>query len=633
MSKTKKKKSNSKAKIATKPKKGNTLLFPCLFLFALSFLLYANTLTHEYALDDYSAIKENYVVKRGLGGMNDIFTKHYRYGYWVGKGTLYRPITLAMFATEWNIKEDAPGFYHFMNIFWYGLSGVLLFLVLKRLFRKYHPALAFIASCIFIAHPVHTEVVANIKSRDEIMALLFCLAALYGLLKYLDKDKILWMGLALISYLLAMFTKENAVTFLAVFPLAMFLFSKVSLPKNLTLSALFVIPVGMFLFVRQSVLGEIKGVDKVSVLDNFIAGADGFTNEIATALMMAGKYLQVLFFPHPLVSEYGFNHFATISMGSWKALLPGLILLGLLILGIYAIKNHKILAFGILFFFITFSIYSNIFITIGSSYGERFLYFPSLGFAIAAAWGLMKLFKVDIHDAKADLKSIAKTPVLAGILGVLMLGYAGRTMARNPVWHNSYTLYNADLKYVPNSAKLRFHHALELVKFGKKETGAKAQEWFNKAELDFLKAIEIYPKYADAYGEIGLLYYRKNDLKKAIANYEKALEYKPKASVYSNMGIIYFSQGQFEQAKDVYEKAISLDPRFVDALRNLGAVHAQMKNYPEAIKNFKKALEFDPKNSTILYYLGLAYRDMGDLTTGKQYNDRARVIDPKLPAL
>ncbi len=632
MSKTKKnkgKKSHSKQKESVTPK-GIKLFMPALIIFILGFLIYANTISHDYALDDSSAIKENFVVKRGFGGMGDIFTKHYRYGYWTGRAAIYRPVVLASFATEWEIAEDSPGFYHFMNILWYALSGVLMLLLLRRIFKDYHIILPFLATLIFIVHPIHTEVVANIKSRDEIMALFFCLGTLYFIWNYLERNKIGHLFVALLLYTVAMFCKENSITFLAIFPLTIFLFVNVSLSKNLITSSVFLLPVAFFLFIRHQILGEFT--QSVSVLDNFIVGAPDTASELATAFMMLGKYLQVLIFPHPLVSEYGYSQIATVGVTNWKAILSFLLFVGMTGFAFVYHKKYRVLAFGILSFLITLSIFSNVFITIGSSYGERFLYSPSFGFAIILAWLILKVFKVDLSSKELDLQAtLFNNKILLGTVVALTVGYSLRTMVRNPAWADSYHLYHTDLKYAPNSAKMRFHHALELVTLAKAAKGAEATKWFELAEKDFLKAIEIYPDYADGYGELGLLYYRKNDYEKAMYNYQKALEYKPKASIYSNMGIIYFNQGNLDKAREVYEKAIQLDPRFVDALRNLGAVYARNKNFKEAIKYFKQGLEYDPKNATILYYLGLAYRDMGEPEKGKEYRIRANQIDPKLP--
>ena len=83
----------------------------------------------------------------------------------------------------------------------------------------------FIAAMIFIAHPIHTEAVANIKGRDELMAMLFSLGALYGAIKYMDNPSRKWMIISMCSYFLGLLSKENAITFFAIIPVSIYFFS------------------------------------------------------------------------------------------------------------------------------------------------------------------------------------------------------------------------------------------------------------------------------------------------------------------------------------------------------------------------------------------------------------------------
>jgi Tfp pilus assembly protein PilF len=268
-----------------------------------------------------------------------------------------------------------------------------------------------------------------------------------------------------------------------------------------------------------------------------------------------------------------------------------------------------------LFFIITFSVFANVIILIGSSYGERFLYMPSLGFAIAAAWGLMKIGAVEMDVSNVHVLSQFKQSSLLAIASVvIVLLFSTRTVLRNPDWENSYSLYHADIPNVPNSAKLNYHYGLEQVKQGLKlNDGPEKQSWIQKGMASFEKAIALYPQYHDAYGELGLGHFRSGQLDKAMENYEKSILYKPNnAKVYSNMGIIYFQNGQLDKAKEVYEKAVKIDPRFVDARRNLGSVFAQQKRFDEAIVHFTEALKYDPYNVTLHQYMGFVYRDKGN---------------------
>ena len=635
MSKKKKAKSPKKPlRRETKPTNRRFLILLGCIPALLALLIYANTLGHDYALDDYSAIKENYVTKKGLAGLGDIFTKHYRFGYWNSKGTLYRPVSLAMFAVEWEIAPDKPGFYHFINVFLFACTGFLLFWTVLKLFPRGGPLLALLTSILFVSHPIHVEVVANIKSRDEILAFLFGILAIYALWKYFAKQQISWLIGALAAYTVALFSKETAITFLAVFPLVAYFGRKESLVKSLLPALAFLLPALIYLSTRAKVLGDVfAGSSEISKLDNVLAGATSKIAALPTALMIGGKYLKNMILPHPLGSDFGFNQIPLTGWGDWRVLLSLLLFVGMVLVALRLFTKRSPISFGLLFFGITFSIFSNLLIWIGTSYGDRLMYTPSFGIILALVAALIYFLKVDTTKKTTNGSAFFKAyqlPIL--IVGAVALLYSFKTVDRNRAWKDSFTLYDTDISAAPNSAKLNYHYGLELNKKGLDAGAASTKaSWWDKAMLHFNRAVEIDPTYADAYGQLGLMYYRQKDYPKAMENYNKSLQFKQNnAKVYSNMGIIFFEQGNLNKAREVYEKAISIDPRFVDARRNLGSVYAQMKQFDQAILHFKEALKYEPNNATINLYLGFVYRDKGDNATSQQYLNRAYQLDPSL---
>ena len=124
-----------------------------LLFFVFGFLLYANTLNHSYTLDDFSVIKENYVTKQGLQGISTAWNEHYRYGYWNATASLYRPLTLTTFNLDWEIAPDNPGYAHFINVLLYALTGLILFLTLVKVLRKYNPWIPILVTGLFPCTP------------------------------------------------------------------------------------------------------------------------------------------------------------------------------------------------------------------------------------------------------------------------------------------------------------------------------------------------------------------------------------------------------------------------------------------------------------------------------------------------
>lgn len=614
---------------------------------ALAFLLYANTLGHNYCLDDFASIKDNIVVKGGLKNLGTIFSTEYRFGAWAAPGSLYRPLSLAMFAWEWQVAPDKPFLPHLINVLLYAFTGWLLFITLRRVLTGWkwasatNPTLvAGVATLIFIAHPAHSEVVSNIKSRDEIVMFLGILGAIYCLWRSFSGSTG-WLIGAVTSYSIGIFSKESGIVFLALIPLMMYFFTEKSLGAIAVKSAFFAAPSAIFLMIRAQVLGSQKAKEATSALDNFILATQNVAEQKASAFMMVTKYFQTLLAPFDLVSEIGYSAAKPVGFGDWRALLGLGIVLGLAVLFVWGVSKKNLLAFSAAWFGATFGLVSNIVFTIGTSYGERLLYVPSLAFALAVAFLLVKLVKVPASPIGGNELAERKT-LLFGITGAIVAVFGAATFMRNPAWKDSITLYATDIKKVPNSAKLNYHYALELAKKGASDDPLVAAEpaMLDSAIVYYSKAIEIWPTYRDAFAGRGLAFFRKKEYEKAFSDYQTALKYDPNdAKVLSNMGFIYFLKQDLANAEAVYRRAVKADPRFVDAWRNLGATLAMQKRYPEAIPAWQEALKFIPpgdptmraQKATLLHYIYMAYRDSGQRDLAEPFYQQAAALDAKLP--
>jgi tetratricopeptide (TPR) repeat protein len=598
---------------------------------AFAFLLYSNTFGYDFCLDDFSAIKENWVVKGGLKNLGIIFSTEYRFGAWNSPGSLYRPLSLAMFAFEWQLFPDQPGVHHIVNAIFYTISGWVLWITWRRILAQYPVALTAIAVLTFLALPVHSEVVANIKSRDEILSLMFSTLALYGIWRHLDEGKNNWLVMAMVSYAAAMFSKESSITFLALFPLTMWFFTDKPLSKILQVAALMVIPAAVFLLVRHQVLAAQPYKEIYSPLDNFIVAATNPASRFASAFLMCWEYLKALVFPVSLVSDRGFPQLKPVAFDDWRALAGFFIYAGLFVWALLNLGKKHFLSFAILFYMIAFSLFSNVLILIGTSYGERLLYLPSMGYALAIGYIICKIFKIDEHNELWNPNG--KSSLVWGVAGAIIIAYGLRTVARNPAWNNSASLYNADIIQSPNSAKLNYHNGLEQVKTGMDEKTGNVTDstWVLKGIASYSKSIQLFPEYHDAFGSRGLAYFRLQKYDQAFEDYQTSLKHRPNdAKVLSNLGFIYFMRAQYDKAEEVYRKSIQYDPRFVDARRNLGAIMAMKKQFPAAIEQWQEGLKFDANNATLLFYIGSAYRDMGQPDKAQPWFDKAYAIEPSL---
>lgn len=610
-------------------KKTSTIL--ALLIAFAAIVLYGNTLNHGFVLDDYSVILENTVTQQGVKAIPEIFSSSYRSGYTLSTDELYRPLPKSIFAISWQLFGDNPMPLHLLNILLYSLTGFLLFRFCLRLFN--HQLFAFVTSLLFIAHPIHTEVVANIKSMDEILSFLFCILSANMLLNYYSKGKTSSILFGAIFFLIALFSKESSITFLAVYPLLIILFKPdTSQPKkspSSTLSIVLYLAVTLiFLLVRTSILNKIPHGDP-SVADNLLMAAKSYDQRFATAVLIMGMYLELVFFPHPLIFDYSYNQIPLTGMSDFRFILSLVIYVAMFVYAIWSFKKKKLISFGILFYLISMSIYSNIFYTIGSSFGERFLYTAVFGICVVVGY-LSTLFVKTVRSLSVK-EFISNNKIVLLPLLIITILFSIKTMARNEVWKSNYTLYSNDVLLAPNSTRTHYYLGNYLSKDeNMKGKTPKEIDSIQKVALDELKkSVAIYP-FGDAYNQMGIIYNKRKDYKNSFESYQKAIEANPSdAVVYNNMGSLYFNNGHIKEAREVYEKAIRYNPNYPDAYMNLGSTYGMQQDYDTALSYFFKAIKLNPNMAQAYYYVGITYRYKGDEKNAKQYLSKAAQLDPQ----
>lgn len=624
-----------------------------IILSIFSLLLYANTLTHDYAQDDAIVITENMFTQDGLSGLSGIFSYDTFFGFFKveGKDKLvsggrYRPFTLALFAVEFELFGENPFVSHLFNVLYFALTVLLLYWVLLYLFNhkkneNQHKAyfIAFAASLLFAAHPIHTEAVANIKGRDEIMTLLCSLGALLLSIKaYRLRKGILWHIGAGVLFLIALLSKENAITFLAVVPFAFWFFTKAKANNIFIHTTPFLLSAILFIAIRTSILGFDLGATSTELMNNpFLKLINGRYVDFsagewfATVIFTLGKYLQLLFFPYTLTHDYYPRHIEIMNLGSWQFLLS---FASYLALGIYALirlPKRDSISFAIIYFIATLSIVSNLFFPIGTNMAERLLFMPSVGFCLAIGILLWRL----------DKKMLGKSQSLAlSILGVAVLLFSLKTVSRNFVWKDNFTLFTTDIETSKNSAKLRNAVAGELVvKSVDEKNEQRRMSMLKEAEGHLQSAIEIHPTYKEAYHILGNCYNYQKRYDESVRSYLKALELDPSyEESENNLAITYKQAGRYfgetlgdlDKSIQFLEQAILMKPDDYEANRLLGVAYGIKRNTTKALQFFTKAAEIEPNNADAWYNVGSAYYNLGDEVNGKAFHDKAISIDPEV---
>ena len=592
-------------------------------LFVFACLLYANTLGHDYALDDAIVITDNSVVQRGVAGWPDLFTHDTFYGFFgeterasLVEGGRYRPLTPALFAVEQEISEG-PFLHHLLNVLWYGVLVVVVFGLLRELVRgQDHPWwLPLAGAAIFAAHPVHTEAVANIKGRDEILALLGAAAAAWMVLRFAGrKGSWIWQVGAGLLFFLGCLSKENAVTFAAVIPLLIYVSG-----RSLRAALPVVVAAAAYLLLRFVFIGSGVGEASTELMNNpFLREAGGstvamdFFERLPTVLYTGLLYLRLLVFPMGLVHDY---YPAAIELRSWS---DPWVIISLLIQGallFWATLNlrsrHTLIAAGIWLYALTLLPVSNLLFSVGTFMSERFLFMPSLGFVLAVTVLLARL--------RAG----------AWVLLALVVGGSILTVARNPVWKDNYTLFTTDLTRQPRSAKLLNAAAgarIDRYQRMSPEARVGQEGLLLTAEEDLTTALSIHPRYGNAYllrGNARLLLDRYDE---SIADYHAATANGlPAGTVDGNLIIALQRAGRkageerndTQAALGYLRQAEQLKPEDYETLRLIGLSYGVSGRPREALDYFERALRLRPENEGARRNVAIARQQLGLPASGE----------------
>ena len=593
------------------------------FLITLvTFLLYFNTLQHEYSVDDAIVITENMFTQQGVKGIKDILTHDTFLGFFkveknLVAGGRYRPLSLVTFAIEKEYFGDSPHTSHFINVLMYAICGIFIYLMLKQLFQnaddriKKWQLLPLLTTLLFIAHPIHTEAVANIKGRDEIMSMLFCSIGSWLLLNYLASGKsMLKVVLAFICFLLGMLSKENAVTYFLVIPLMYWLFRQSDLKGFIKLMVPLAGATFIFLILRQSFTHTSINKEVNEIMNNPFFGMSS-SEKFATIIFTFGKYLWLLLLPLKLTSDYYPFEITVKSFNSIWVILTLLITVGAIVISVLQFKKQPIITFSILFFGLTFSVVSNLVFPVGTFMNERFLFMPSLGFCLIVAYGIIRFSEFLMKkENQTNNNPFHLAQFSLAFFSIIILCYSGRTIARNPAWKDNFTLFMTDIHNSPNSAKMNNAAGGELIAQSDKDTNpAEKKKKTEQAKIYLKKALALYPKYSNAYLLLGNAYLKGDKDYPAAFHYYKEgmLMYPGYTLAYNNMKILMGNWKDYPAQRDsilVYLKSSPKDPV---PYYFLGSLMENLNKPDSALMEYRKALNLVPGFAEALLQTGMIY--------------------------
>jgi TolA-binding protein len=599
-----------------------------ILLIIFPLILYGMTFSFEYVLDDELYITHHPTVQKGISGIPEIFMeKSLSYMDQNGGQQPYRPITLTSYAIEKTLFDSHSIAAHITNVFIFIAIGFGLFHLLLLWFPQIHISILFSVILLFIAHPIHTEVIANIKSRDELLTMLFGILSLIFFWKYhSESNQKKHLISSLILFLMACLSKENGITWLGIFPLSLYFFKKESFLNSIKKSIVLIIPTVLFLVLWGTInKGNVTVID-LDPINNILFQSVSFQEILATKVLLIGTYLKLLLFPITLSWDYSFNQIPIVDFSAIYSILSGVTILSLIVFAFKGFTHRKVYSFWILFFIILFSASSNLIIKIGATMAERFIFIPSLAFCFLLAWGLIQMLNITPTSFQGNRKNI-----FIGVISIILLLYSFKTIKRNRVWKNNLTLSESGVISSPNSARTHFSFAVHSKYAAYKEHNTRKQRiHFQNAESNFKKSIEIYPEYINARYNLGVFYFETGQSDLAFKAYSDLIEFSPThINSLNNMGTILFNSKNYDEAQIYLNKVLKMDPNHSDALINMGAIAHNTGNLANAIDYYEKSLQQTPLNTIALKNIIIAYGQLGDSEKRAYYQNILNEIQPK----
>ena len=632
------------------PQSRRAFLLQALLVFAVTVAAHSSSLWNHYALDDQLLIQRNVSVLRGLAGLGEIFTSHIYESYFesvqgdaLPANRHYRPVLVLTFALEqslfgptlgdeyralrdeWNNPPananpaeierrlvemerridrahlDIAFERHVVNILLDAGSMIVLLLFLQRCIFPTVPLAGLIATILFALHPIHTEVVANLKSRDEILSLGFIAATGIFVFEWdrtRKRSALIW---ALVCLTLGLLSKEYPVVAPGVIGAALMLVRRRSFRAALMSVLPLLIPIVLYLMVRQAVIGpagEAPAGPVDLIVDPYakIRTGEAEGSIAATKIDILDHNLWLLFWPHPLSADYSYAAFSYRTFADWQVWASLLAYAAIIALTLLAWRRRHVLAYaGIVYLGFT------ALVQIGAGLGDRLAYHSSLGFVILLGWLIAKLPRV---------AAVAVCVAVAVPYGVL-------SFQRDRAWKDDRTLFMADVKTVPRATLVNgklgsaiLNDALTLMSErsrNKQPLTPADRELVRRRAAEALvylkRSVAVHPTYAGAWVSIGTAHYYREEWGPAADAFARAAEIYPGlpalrqyAANFHLLGTTLARSGDLAGATEMFRRAAATNPDDIRYQTAYAAAAFMALKFGEARAAFAKATELDPNN-------------------------------------
>lgn len=582
-------------------------------LFLVPFILFIQTSRFDYALDDSLYISQNDFTKEGFSGIYDHLTNEALTGFYGEQKNLltggrYRPLALVTYAIEHQVLGLNPGFSHFVNACLYGLLCALLYFLIIQLglnTRSWNDPLLF-GLLLFAVHPLHVEVVANIKGRDQILGLIFSVLSTIAAWRYL-RGQNRFLGLTALYFFLALLSKESSITMLIPIPLLFYFLKTYDRKKigfvfgTLSVTAL------VWFMMRTLVIQGFESVESTTLLNDPFLNVS-FPEKLGTLFYTWILYIKLLVFPNPLTHDYYPFHIPIVSPTHWASMLSMVFHAALVVVAIVGLVKRKMYAFFILFYASTFSISSNLFFNIGTFMNERFMFEPSLAFCIPLGIGISIVLKKHVGY----------------IVAAVCLAFALVSFNRSHAWKDNYTLFTTDVKTSKNSVKALMAAGGAMLDQAKATAEPFKKEDLLKQSISYLEqSAALLPSELNNYRILGNAWIELNGIgENIVLAYSEVLKRSPTDPItHNNIRLILGNKAYAIDKRIAFAKSfntyLSADAWYYYELAKLN--NTAGRSSAQTLKYLKKAIALDAENTEYKFAVAMEYGMNNDYAQSNKY--------------
>uniref|UniRef100_A0A3Q1FK11 dolichyl-phosphate-mannose--protein mannosyltransferase n=1 Tax=Acanthochromis polyacanthus TaxID=80966 RepID=A0A3Q1FK11_9TELE len=550
----------------------------------VALLCFINSYDGEFVFDDSEAIVNNKDL-RPTTPLNNIWSNDF-WGSNLSSNSShksYRPLTVLTFRLNYLVAGGLhPVGFHVLNIVLHAVISALMidvFAILigglaydeKGRILNHAPKTSLLAAVFFAAHPIHTESVAGIVGRADLLCALFFQLSFLTYCKAFNKDdrfSVQWVVVSLLLCAAAMLCKEQGITVLV---------SEIFRMGLLTRLALMGLGGLLMLYARWRIMGT--GPPAFTEVDNPASFAESVFLRIVNYNYYYSLNAWLLLCPWWLCFDWSMGCVPLIkSATDWRMvwlLLLWCILIGLISQALCSqdSQRRRTLTLGLVLLVVPFLPACNVFFRVGFVIAERVLYLSSAGFCLLLAYSLGHCF----------CRWLLCVMVLA-----LLCVYVVRCALRSHQWRSEQSLFSSALSVCPLNAKVHYNVGKNLADKGN-----------TSAAVSFYReAVRLHPTYVHAMNNLGNILKEKNELVEAEQLLSKAVSIQPDfAAAWMNLGIVQNSLQKFEKAEQSYWNAIRFRRKYPDCYYNLGRLYADQNRHIDALNAWRNATVLKPDHS------------------------------------